>query len=76
MPRRVKGVLDTKDSRPSECGIPLEVHPAWAVLIPRLEIASQMRLSMTCSALRRETAAYSEYRLHNLTKKLDADVNL
>ena len=75
-----KRCIDLEDDRPSKkakiTATPLEIHPAWSVLIPRLEMASQMRLSMTCSALRRETAAYSEYRLRNLTKKLDADVNL
>ena len=82
MPQRGRRVQDFEVSRPSKHGnnnvFPLEesIHPAWAVLIPRLEISSQMRLSMTCSALRQETAVYSEYRLRKLTKKLDADVNL
>ena len=75
-----KRAHEFEDNRPPKKAkinvIPLETHPAWAVLIPRLEIASQMRLSMTCSALRRETAALSEYRLRNLTKKLDGDINL
>jgi len=82
MQRRSKRTVEEANDRPSkkpkQSNAPSNaaLHPAWSVLIPRLSIAIQMRLSMTCLAFQKEAAACANYQLRILTKKLDADVNL
>jgi hypothetical protein len=53
-----------------------ENHPAWIILLPRMNFVDQMSLSATCKTFRRANLNNAEFHLRQFTKKLKRDKNL